>query len=202
MIDRERRNAGFKMRKRAQRHRAAGSGQHINVIQLRRIALKFRQRFQDDVILVQLREERGNLPLAERVVERVVNRLRRDAEPRRRHAVNHQGRLRAVRLLVGGHVAELRQRLHFRDELRRPLVQFVGIRVFERVLILRAAHAVFHRQILHRLHVQRDAFDLRQFRLQAPDHVARADFSFFERLEVDENASAVECRVDAVRTDE
>ena len=80
MIHRQRRDAGFKMGERAQRHRAAGRRAHVDVIQLRRIALKIRQRFQNDVILVQLGEEGGNLPLAERVVERVVNRLRRDAQ--------------------------------------------------------------------------------------------------------------------------
>ena len=38
-----------------------------------------------------------------------------------------------------------------------------------RVLILRAADAVFDGQVLHRLHVERDAGDLRQLRLQAAD---------------------------------
>jgi len=37
-------------------------------------------RFQDDVVLVELREDRGDLTLAERVVERVVDHLRRDAQ--------------------------------------------------------------------------------------------------------------------------
>ena len=40
MIDRQRRGAGFKMGERAQRHRAAGGGEHINVVQLGRISLK------------------------------------------------------------------------------------------------------------------------------------------------------------------
>ncbi len=40
----------------------------------------------------------------------------------------------------------------FVDKPRRPHVQFIRVRVFQRVLILRAADAVLHRQILHRLH--------------------------------------------------
>ena len=73
----------------------------------------------------------------------------------------------SLRLLIGGHVAQFGNRFQFVDEFGGPEVQFVGIRIFQRVLILRAADAVFDRQILHRLHVQRDAVDLCQFRLQA-----------------------------------
>ena len=40
--------------------------------------------FQNDVILVQLREKRRNLPLAEGVVERLIDHLRGDAQARRR----------------------------------------------------------------------------------------------------------------------
>jgi hypothetical protein len=39
--------------------------------------------------------------------------------------------------------------------------------IFERVLILGAADAVFHRQVLHRLHVERDALTCRELGLQA-----------------------------------
>ena len=46
--------------------------------------------FEHDAVLVQLREHGRDLALAEGVVERVVDRLRRDAEPRRRIAVDHQ----------------------------------------------------------------------------------------------------------------
>ena len=42
-----------------------------------------------------------------------------------------------------------------------------GRRVLYGVLKLRAAHAVFYGQILDGLHVERDAVNLRQFRLQA-----------------------------------
>ena len=40
-----------------------------------------------------------------------------------------------------------------------------------RVLILRPAYAVFHREVLHRLHVQSDAIDLGQFWLQSADNL-------------------------------
>ena len=78
----------------------------------------------------------------------------------------------ALVLLVGGDVAQLGQRLQLLDQPRRPLRQLLRVGVFEAVLVLRAADAVFHRQVLHRLHVERDALDLGQLGLQAPDDVA------------------------------
>ena len=77
-----------------------------------------------------------------------------------------------------------------------------AIRVFHRVLELSAAHAVFHRQVLHRLHVKRDAFDLRHLRLQPADNVRGACGAFVARFEVDLDAAAVGRQVGAVHADE
>ncbi len=52
-----------------------------------RINLKFRQDFENHVILIQLSEQRGDLALSETVVKRVVDILRRDAHARGRLAV-------------------------------------------------------------------------------------------------------------------
>ena len=38
--------------------------------------------------------------------------------------------------------------------------------IFDRILILRSAHSIFHRQVLHRLHEQRDPIHLRELRLK------------------------------------
>ena len=45
--------------------------------------------------------------------------------------------------------------------------------MLEAVLILRAADAILDREVLHRLHVERDAGEVRDAALQAPDDVAR-----------------------------
>jgi hypothetical protein len=87
-----------------------------------------RLHFEDDVVLVQLREDGRHLPLAEGVVQGVVDHLRRDAEPRGGVAVDRQGRLQATGLLIARHVAQLRQRAQLLDQLRRPGVQLAGIR--------------------------------------------------------------------------
>ena len=69
-------------------------------------------------------------------------------------------------------------------------------------MILRAADAVFDRQILHRLHVQRDAVDFLEFRLQPADHVGGVDVPLFQRLQIDENAPAIERGIGSVDADE
>ena len=121
---------------------------------------------------------------------------------RRRIAIEHQLCPQALHLLIAGHVAQFRQLLQLLEHSRREGIQLVHVRIFERVLELRAAHAVFHRQILHRLHEQRDAGHLGQLRLQAANHVAGTDLSLVERFQVDQNASAVQRRVGAVDSDE
>ena len=117
------------------------------------------------MILVQLRVQSRNLPLPEGVVERFVDHFGRNAHARSGHAVDHKRGRQSRGLLVGRYVAKLRQPLQLLHELCRPRVQFVLVGIFERVLILRAAYAVLDRQILHRLHVQSDAFHVFQLGL-------------------------------------
>ena len=101
-------------------------------------------------------------------------------------------------MLVGRHVAQFWQRLQLLHERRRPGVQLIGVGVFECVLILSAAHAVFDGQILDGLHVKGDAIDFRQLGLQSEHDFGCADFALFQWLEVNKDAAAVECGVDAV----
>ena len=94
----------------------------------------------DDVVLVQRRVHRRDLPLAEGVVERVVDRLRRDARGARRS----RGRSTsdACRpwfcwsLLTSASSRQLAQR---REHARRPLEQLRRVVALQRVLVLRGA---------------------------------------------------------------
>ena len=87
-------------------------------------------------------------------------------------------------------------------QLRRPVIQFLQVGIFQRVLILRAADAVLDRQVLHRLHVQRDAVDFLELRLQSLDHIGGVDASLVQRLQIDLNAPAIQRRVGSVDADE
>ncbi len=96
----------------------------------------------------------------------------RDAEPARGRAVEVDVGLQAAVLEIAGDIGELRHLLQPVGELVNPLAQFVRIDRLDRELVLRAADAVLDRQVLHRLHEQRDAIDLRQLGLQAPDDLS------------------------------
>src|SRR5689334_13420957 len=82
------------------------------------------------------------------------------------------------------------------------MVQLVGVRVFKTVLILRSTHAAFDRQILHRLHVQRDALEFCEFRLQTSNDVAGGDMTDCQWLQVDLYSTAIGSRVNTVDSDE
>ena len=63
--------------------------------------LQFWIDLQYHVVLIQLREHCGNLTLAERVIQSVVDQLRRDSQPRSGIAIDNQHGLATVVLLVG-----------------------------------------------------------------------------------------------------
>ena len=91
-------------------------------------------------------------------------------------------------LLIGRHVPELRQRFSFSTKRVVQVFNSSASAIFESVLILRAADAILDRQVLHRLHVERDAVDLGQRRLQATHHSVASNLSLVERLQIDQNA--------------
>ena len=168
-----------------------------------RILLKLRQDFQHHVILIQLCEQGRDLALAESIVERVVDHLGRDAQPGSGIAIDDQRRLQ-TRCSAG----RWRRRAvpaascSFSTNCGAQMLNSFASGSSKRVLILRAADAIFDGQVLHRLHVQRDALDLGQLRLQAADHVTGADLALLQRLQIDLNAPAVQRGVGAINADE
>ena len=62
-------------------------------------------------------------------------------------------------LLVSRHVAELGPGPEFFEQPGRPFRQLARVGVLQRVLELRAAHPVLDGEVLHGLHVERDAVD-------------------------------------------
>ena len=104
-------------------------------------------------------------------------------------AIDDQHRGQPLILLVAADVAQFGQGLQRLDEPGRPPAQLLRIRVFQRVLILRAADAIFHREILHRLHEQCDAIDAGQARACSRKMTScTLTPAFGEGLEIDLNA--------------
>ena len=118
-------------------------------------------------------------------------------------AIDLDVRLQPVVLQVARDVGELAAAARSRStSLGAHSASSSMSRILERELILRAADAVLDRQVLHRLHVQRDAGDVGELRLQPADDVDGARVALVERLQVDQDAAAVERRVRAVDADE
>lgn len=153
------------------------------------------------MVLVGLSVERRHLALAVGVVEGVVDRLRRDAETRCGDTIDIERNGVAAGLLIGDNILNLRQSAKLCEQLVRPLVQLFTARVFHGVLILRAADAVFDREVLHWLQISLDAWNLAKFCLEAVDNFAGADATLVQRFEVDLHAPAVERGVGAIDTD-
>src|ERR1700676_4427705 len=157
VIDGQRRSARLKSRERAQRNLLPGGRVHINVLQRRWILLELRVHFHHHVILVELGENRGDLPLSEGVVQRVIDVPGQNSQPRGGVPVDGQRRQQSVIQLIGGHIAQFRQRLQLVHEFGNPLRQFIGVHIFQRILKLGAGNPVFHGQVLYRLHEQGNA---------------------------------------------
>ena len=121
MRDRERRRGAHQRRDRRDRHLRAGlparrGTRHIELGEDRGIALIHRQRLQHDAVLVGLAVDGRDLPLRERVVQRVGDALQADAELARARAVDIELRAQAAFLRFRGDVAEQRIAPH----LARP----------------------------------------------------------------------------------
>ena len=153
------------------------------------------------MILVQLRVHGADLALPVGVIEGTVDCGRRNAKPRCGYAIDDQRYRQAPGLLVGGHIGKLGQLLHLVDKLSGPQIQLVLVGILQRVLVLCAADTVVHRNVLHRLHVELDARNLRQIRLQPANHIRGAQIALIERLQVDRHPSAVQGGIGPIRTD-
>ncbi len=100
----------------------AGGGVDVDILQDRGGCAEISgSTSEDDVILIELREHRRNLPLAEGIVEGVVEWLRGDAEARGGVAVDDEHGVQAQVLLVGGDVAQLGNLLHLLDQSAEPI---------------------------------------------------------------------------------
>ena len=116
-----------------------------------------------------------DLPLRKRVVERVVDILDVDAEPRRRQAVDHDVGLQAALFAIGGDVGHAGDLLHAGQHLRHPALQVVDVGAPQRELILRVALPAADAQVLRRHHEDADAGDAGELGAQARDHPLGAD---------------------------
>ena len=174
----------------------------VDVFKRVRILLEFRLDFQHDMVLVQLSKHGRDQTLAEGVVQRVVDHLRGNCIASSAVAIDNESRLQSFSLLIAGHVPKIGQHLQFLHQPGRPRVQFFRIGVLKAVLELGAADAIVHREVLNRLHEERDALNFFNLRLQSPDNLCGICLAFIMGLQVDLHPPAVEGCVRSVNSDE
>ena len=111
------------------------------------------------MVLVELGEDGGDLALPEGIVEGVVHIGHGNAQPGRGVAIDHQFGAQALVLQVAGHVGYDALLAQFVDHLPREFGQLDRVRIFQRVLELGAADAVFDGEVLERLEKELNALD-------------------------------------------
>ena len=94
------------VREGAELDQPAGAGAHVDQVERLGVLPELRRDFHHDVVLVQRRVHRRHLPLPERVVERVVDSLLRESEPRSGVAIDDDVGLQAAVLLIAADVGE------------------------------------------------------------------------------------------------
>ncbi len=150
MVNRQRRVSGLPFRKPRERNRLAFAVHHEHLIERADILGVTWVDFHHHFVLVKRLVDGRNLALAEGVIEQAIGVLHADAKPRHRFAVIDQAHLRAVVLLIGVHVGELRQ---FRERLadfRLPFAQRRQIVRQQGVLITGVRLPPADADILHR----------------------------------------------------
>ena len=163
MVDGERADRRFERRDCVERNECAAARADIQQRQCRRIGLIARLELHHHPILVVWRIYRRDLARAVRVIQRAFDRLRRNAQRGGLVAIDIDGDLRLRDLQIARHVDQILQRLELRFDLRRKLVELLGVGPLQRVLVLCAAHPAAHAQILNRLEHDRRVGKAREF---------------------------------------
>ena len=148
---------------------------HVDLAQDLRILPEFRRHLHDHVILVQRRVHGGDLALAEGIVKRVVDQLRRDAEARGGGAVVLHPGLQAVVLLIAVHVGDDGNGAQLLEHAGRVLDQILQIVAAHGELVVRGAGAAAHAQVLRGLQNEQGARHARQFGPQPRDDLVGGD---------------------------
>src|SRR5262249_4384683 len=136
-----------------------------------------------------------------RVVERIVDGGGGDPEARCGRAVDQDIGGKPVFRVIARDPFDLWKLLQALEQFRDPYREFAGVGVLEYEIVLRPADRCVDRQILDRLHVERDAGNVSRFPLQPSNYIAGRGSALIERLEVDEKPTSVERRVGAIDPD-
>src|SRR5579862_585386 len=133
-------------------------------------SLQRRQRLEHHIIRV-VGEVLRHVVLAERIVQRVVDDLRLDAETGRRVAIDGDGYDRRSVLRIGGDVSQFRQFLEPVHQARDPRIELLQIRILKNVLERAARDAAADGYVLSGLQEEPGAGHLRELGAQPVDNL-------------------------------
>jgi hypothetical protein len=158
----------------------------IQAGQTGRVGLEARIDVHHHLRIAQRQVNQPDLPLAERVIQRVVDRLRRDAEAAGLHPVDLQPGLQASpRVDVADHVDQLGQFDHALAQRLAGLDDRVNVGAGQPVLIARRRTCQADIQVLHSIEKHADAGDLLQLRAQPVDHGLDRHAAHIQRLQAE-----------------
>ena len=192
VVHRERRDGRTVMGDGAQGNLLAAGRAHIDVAQGLRVLPVPRGGLHHHVILVQRLVHGRDLALAEGVVQRVVDQLRRDAEARGGLAVVGDQGLQAAVLLVAVDVDDDGDGFQLLEHAGRVSDQILQVVAAHGELVLRGAVPSADAQVLGGLQVEGRAGNPGELRAQALHDVIDRDLALRERLERDEHARLVQ----------
>ena len=202
MVHRQRGKALLHRGDGGQRHDAAVAAGETDILQRREARRRLGILLEHHAILIRLSVNSGDQPLAEGVVQRVIDIGHRDAEAAGAVAIHLDIGGQAFVLPVAADVGQLRLSLQATEQRRHPGAQRLERVRLQSELVLGAAHRGVDGQILGRLQIERHARDAGHRLLQTANHRLDAVVAFIQRLEVDLQAGAVQRRVGAVDADE
>jgi hypothetical protein len=160
MIDLQRRHLLTNARNDRKRHLpVTGCRLQINRIERLQRGLQHGIGFKNDAVLVGVGVDRRHDPLAKGIVQCIVDRGWRNAEASGGVAVDVDIGDEPLRCEIARDVGELRQLAELVHELRGPFGKLGGIGVLQHELVLGLADRIVDREVLHRLHIERDAGD-------------------------------------------
>ena len=189
---RERRQPAQVVHHGGERHlRAIGAGDE-DAFEVGRVALEFRIDLQHHHVLVALGIDDRDLPLGERVVERVVDVLDPNAEARRLLPVDLERQLQPAGITVAGNVGNAFDRFHAFADDRRPFLQQIEVGARQRILIVGIALSPAGADVLRGEHEQPDSGNIKEIFAQPIDHQCGGQSApLFRRLEANEHRTAI-----------
>jgi hypothetical protein len=180
---------------------AAGLARQVQIADRLHGGYRLRLRHENHAILVGLLEDGRDDALAERVVQRVVDRGCRDAVARGKLPVHFDVHAQAVGVQIARDVRDRGNLLHARNQCGHVLIEGLLVRPAQHEVVLVARDRRVERQILLGLQIKADAGHVGDFLLDAAADFFGRERAVVARAQIDQEPAVVQRRIGAVDAD-